>query len=262
MEIGVSTASLFMRADTRKALEVLDGLGAKVVEIFLESFSEYSADTIASLKGHLGNLKVNSLHTVTTQFEPQLFSAVPLQKKDAYYFMREICKGGQAIGAKNYTLHGRARVKKNATLEDFDTYVPHFNDLCDMLGEYGMELCLENVEWCFYSYAGWFSKIKDRCPKLKTCFDIKQARISGCKAEDYINEMSGRINTVHLSDVDEKGKMCLPGRGITDFKGLFKTLKKAGFDGNALIEVYTGDYGEIDEIAQSLTYLRNILTEI
>ena len=262
MEIGVSTASLFMRAGTKDALDILNAIDARVVEIFLESFSEYNAEYISSLKNRLGSLKVNSLHTVTTQFEPQLFSLVDIQKKDAYAFMREICRGAKLIGAKNYTLHGRARVKKYAKLDDFDSYVPYFNELCDLLSEYDMELCLENVEWCFYSYPEWFSKIKERCPKLKTCLDVKQARISGYKAEDYIREMAGRINTVHLSDVDANGKMCLPGKGVTDFKALFERLSDTGFCGNMLIEVYTGDYGAIDEIADSLDYLRDIFTGV
>ena len=259
MQIGVSTASLFMRADTKGSLKILNDLGVKVTEIFLETFSEYKAEYIASLKECLGDIQVHSLHTVTTQFEPQLFSLLKPQKDDAYVFMDEILRGAQAINAKNYTLHGKARVKKYARLEDFDAYVPLFNELTDRAEERGVEICLENVEWCFYSYPGWFSNIKDRCPKLKTCFDIKQARISGFKAEDYVKEMAGRINTVHLSDVDENGKMCLPGRGVTDFKKLFASLSDAGFDGNMLIEVYTGDYGETDELKRSIEYLNNIL---
>ena len=41
MEVGVSTASLFMRADTKGSLKILAELDARVVEVFLESFSEY-----------------------------------------------------------------------------------------------------------------------------------------------------------------------------------------------------------------------------
>ena len=262
MEAGVSTASLFMRADTKQALKILGELDARVVEVFLESFSEYNEDYVSSLASSLGNMSVHSLHTVTTQFEPQLFSAVPVQKKDAFSYMEGICRGAKKIGAKNYTLHGRARVKKNAKLDNFDEYAPHFNEICDLLEGYDMTLTLENVEWAFFSYPGWFLKIREKCPKLKACFDIKQARISGYDPFDYIEAMQGRINTFHASDVDENGKMCLPGKGVTDFTRIYSALSRAGFCGNTLIEVYTGDYGDVSEIAESLDYLRKIQREV
>ena len=262
MEIGVSTASLFLRYETRDALLLLNELGARVVEIFLESFSEYDEGYISSLKADLGGMTPHSLHTVTTQFEPQLFSDVTVQRKDAYFFMEKICRGAREIGAKNYTLHGRAKVKKHAKFDDFPSYVKRFNELCEFCGGYGVEVCLENVEWAFYGVPGFFTKLKNECPKLKTCFDLKQARISGFAAEDYIEEMAGRINTVHLSDVDGSGKMCLPGKGTVDFYKLFKTLDKAGFRGNMLVEVYKNDYNEVGEIAESLQFLRRIKSEV
>ena len=262
MEIGVSTASLYMRANNVRALGILNELDARVVEIFLESFSEYKSRFIASLKKELGSLKVHSLHSLTTQFEPQLFSENPIARSDALCFMESICRGAKAIGAKNYTLHGRARFKKNADFSDFPYYIKCFNELCDLCGSFGVSICLENVYWAFYNAPGWFSSVKDACPALRTCFDIKQARNSGYSAEQYISEMSGRINTVHLSDVDSDGKMVLPGRGVTDFKKLFIALDKAKFEGNMLIEVYKDDYGNVDEIADSLDYLRKIKNEV
>ena len=262
MEIGVSTASLFMRATNEEALGILNDVDARVVEIFLESFSEYKSEFISSLKDKLGNLKVHSLHTLTTQFEPQIFSENPIARGDAFDFMKGICRGGKVIGAKNYTLHGKAYFKKNVVFNDFPLYIKCFNELCELSGGYGVDICLENVSWAFYNAPGWFSNVKEKCPKLKACFDIKQARNSGFAAEEYIKEMSGRINTVHLSDINERGKMVLPGRGVVDFRKLFIELDKAKFCGNMLIEVYKDDYESVDEIADSLEYLRKIKDEV
>ena len=262
MEIGVSTASLFKRYDTLNSLKVLRDMDARVVEIFLESFSEYDASFISSLGSELGELTVHSLHTVTTQFEPQMFSDIPLQKKDAYRFMENICRGAKEIGAKNYTLHGRAKIKKNARFDDFPSYIKHFNDLTELCGKYGVNVCLENVEWAFFGEPQFFARIKDSCPSLRTCFDLKQARLSGFLAEDYLSVMAGTINTVHLSDIDENGKMCLPTFGTVDFYRLFELLKNTGFDGNMLIEVYPNDYRDESEIAESLYKLRKIKREV
>ena len=70
--------------------------------------------------------------------------------------------------------------------------------------------------------------------------------------------MGENIATVHLSDINESGKICLPGRGTFDFTDLFKRLKDVNFSGDMLIEVYNEDYGDISEIKDSLDYLREL----
>ena len=92
-----------------------------------------------------------------------------------------------------------------------------------------------------------------------TCLDIKQARVAGVKTDEFIDEMKGRIATVHLSDIDKSGAMCLPGKGVTDFGKLFLKLKKSGFDGTMLIENYKNDFKEVSEISGSLKYLRKLI---
>ena len=75
----------------------------------------------------------------------------------------------------------------------------------------------------------------------------------------YLKEMEGRIAHVHISDVDERGKICLPGRGIFDFPDLLRRLADARFDGPLLIEVYKGDYGKEEELKESCDFLGELL---
>ena len=84
MQAGVSTASLFLRETNEDALVVLDKIDAKVVEIFLESFCEYTDDFARLLKSRLGNLRVHSVHTLNTHFEPELFSLNDRAYSDAH----------------------------------------------------------------------------------------------------------------------------------------------------------------------------------
>ena len=97
---------------------------------------------------------------------------------------------------------------------------------------------------------------------LKTCLDIKQAKISGDSYVDYINEMGESINTVHLCDMRDDGVKCLPGKGDFPFEDLFKRLKDVNFKGNMLIEAYYEDYKEINELKDSLDYLRELKYKI
>lgn len=262
MEIGVSTATLFLRAYNEDALPLLDGIDSRIAEIFLESFCEYTEDYARLLKSRLGSLKVHSVHTLNTHFEPQLFSINERARGDALKFFTEVVKSAKIFGADYYTFHGPMRFKKNSVFNRYDEYVKRFNVLTDICNEYGLKLCLENVEWAIYGSVGFFDKIKDRCPELMTCLDIKQAKISGYNYRDYISEMGERIKTVHLSDFDENGKIVLPGYGKFDFKELFERLRDYGFNGNMLIEVYKESFNDVKEISQSLKYLRNIKSEV
>lgn len=259
MEIGVSTATLFMRCFNEEALPILDGLDARVVEVFLESFSEYTSSFGALLAKKKGRLKVHSVHVLTTQFEPQLFEANPRSRKDAFDIFENVLKAAREMGATHYTLHGKARYKKGVEFNDYSLYADCFNELCALAARYGVKVCLENVEWGFYSKPGFFSKMKMECPKLMACIDVKQARASGVPYDEFVSEAAGSIATVHLSDIDKNGKMCLPGKGVTDFKRLFTLLKASGFDGSALIEAYKNDFGEVAEIGESLSYLRSLI---
>lgn len=262
MEIGVSTATLFCREYNEKALSILNDIDARVTEIFLESFCEYKTEYAKELLKTKGDLAVHSVHTLNTHFEPQLFSNNERAYKDALEIFTEVLKSAKILGAKNYTMHGRIRIKKGTEFNNFSEYAKYFNILTDICESYGVDLCIENVEWAFYGKVGFFSGLKNLCPKLKTCLDIKQARISGYDYKSYLDEMAGRINTAHLSDVDENGKIVLPGKGKFDFKELFLRLADAGFCGNMLIEVYKESFSSYEEITQSLQYLRNLKNEV
>ena len=256
MEIGVSTASLFKRQYNEDALVTLNSLDARVVEIFLGSYCEYTKEFAALLKERKGNLKVHSIHTLNTHFEPQLFGDNPRAIDDAYKILENCLNTANTLGAKNYTLHGIARFKKSILYNNYDVIGKKFEKLNDFCLSKGINLCLENVEWAYYNHVGFYTEITKYCKNLKTCLDIKQARVSGDSYKDYIGEMQNSIQTVHLSDVDSNGKICLPGKGVFDFDDLFNRLSSVGFDGAMLIEVYTNDYKDISEIKESLNYLR------
>ena len=118
MTTGVSTASLFMREMNEDALTVLDGLGVKSTEVFLTTFSEYSEEFARLLLSRRGGLNINSVHLLNTEFEPQLFSAHPRARKDAYSLLRGAMRSAHIFGAKAYTLHGITRLKKNSAPAD------------------------------------------------------------------------------------------------------------------------------------------------
>lgn len=264
MKTGVSTASLFLRKNNEDALPLLRDLGVSCAEVFLTSFSEYGSPFSDVLKSVKGDLDVFSVHALNTEFEPQLFSKHPRVKADAYAWLNKVLDGANALGAAHYTFHGTTRMKKasrSGAADDFPSMCEGFFELSKECERRGVALCLENVEWATYNRLGVFSRLADAVPDLRGVLDIKQARLSEAPWQDYLTEMGSRLSHVHISDLDERGKICLPGRGTFPFKELVCRLQDVGFDGPLLIEVYHGDYGDFDELRRAVDYVDNLLVQ-
>ena len=262
MEVGISTASLFCRKTTEDALKYLAQNKVASVEVFLSTYCEYEKSFAKTLTKVKGGSKIHSIHTLNTQFEPQLYSVNPRAVSDAFDILKKVLFVGKKIGAKNYTFHGLARIKRTPYNYDLDKVGQSTERIIDECKRNGITLCYENVHWAIYNYAGFFKEIKKRCPDLKATLDVKQADQSSVSVYDYIDDMSGHINTVHLTDRDENGKLCLPGKGVYDYVTLFRALKDAGFDGSVIIEAYQKDYDAEKELLDSQEFVKEILYKV
>lgn len=265
MKIGISTASLFLKKSNEEALPIIKQAGAETTEVFLSTFSEYKTEYAKSLANCAEGLHVNSLHILNTQIEPQFFNAYDRVREDAYGALDEILTSANALGAKYYTFHGIARYKKssrNPANDNFARLGARIGEVSAFCKQKGVTLCLENVEWSTYNRVGVFTELKKYAPDLKGVLDIKQARISGEPYENYLAEMGQDLAYVHISDLDEQGKIRLPGRGDFPFEELFKRLQGVGFDGAVLVEVYENSFERVEELAPSVEYLKEILTKI
>ncbi len=262
MQAGISTASLFMRRENEEALPLFQRFGVACAEVFLTTFSQYNAEYGKKLAALKGDIAVNSIHDLTSQFEPQLFSRHSLVREDAYKMLGGVLAAARALGAKYYSFHGATRAKRAARLpenDDFPRLRKDFSQLADFCLDYGVTLCLENVEWSTYNRTGIFSEIATGVPSLRGVLDVKQARLSGVPYQAYLREMGERLAYAHISDITAEGKMCLPGKGIFDYERLIKELQDVGFDGALLIEAYERDYEKEEELKTSYEYIQELL---
>ena len=207
MQVGISTASLFGRKNTEDALEFLAQSKVACAEIFLESYCEYNAEFGGLLKSVKGNIDVHSVHVLTTQFEPQLYSVNQRAQADSFKLLDMAMSCAEKVNAKYYTFHGGARFKKTPIKLDFDRVGKITQRIIDTAKAHNVTLAYENVHWGYYNYIGFFNEVKKRTVGLKATLDIKQARQSQIEYKDLIDEMKEDIVTVHLSDVDANGKI-------------------------------------------------------
>ncbi len=260
MEVGASTACLFTKAYNEDAIDIYNQYGISVVEVFLATFSEYEQAFVDELKRRQGSLRVHSVHTLNQQFEPELFSKSPRAKADAEAIFDKICYAMKTLGAKYYTFHGPARLKRlpyNINCEKFGSRLTELNQrILEKVG-FG-ELAYENVHWAYYNSPEFFEQLKP-FTNVKTCLDIKQAMQSHISCYDYIDGMGDRLKNVHLCDFDADGKLKLCGEGIFDFVTLFKYLDDKGYDGPLMLEVYPESYSGMDDLMRSFEFVKNCL---
>ena len=267
MEIGISTASYFPRLVTEDAMEQVALAGAKVSEVFFATHSEYTREFAAEVKkrADAGGVRINSVHALTNQFEPELFGKGLRAHADALTTFTRVCEAGEVLGAKYYVLHGATRLKPAVKyVFDYEFLASRVNKLCDIAQSHGITLTYENVHWAYFSVPEYFEKLAPLCPRLGATLDVKQAMQSRLDYADFLRVMGSRLKTVHLCNWTESGKLVLPHskEGVLDFKLLFKRLRDAGFDGACLIEVYSSCYNDFAEIARSLDYLNDIKTDL
>ncbi|MDE5721498.1 MAG: sugar phosphate isomerase/epimerase [Clostridia bacterium] len=258
MKIGISTASLYGRTETEDAFEIIKQTGADCCGVYLQTFYEYRPEFAKKFAARAQGLEVNCVQVAPNNFEPQLFNNSRRVRGDGFYWLDQVMRSAQILGAKNYTFQGD--VRKGAGSDNFDAMAERLREVTDFCARFGVTVCLENVRWATCNRPEVFRELKNRCPQLAAVFNIKQARKSGYPYQMYINNMEGAISHVILSDADESGRTCLPNTGVYDFKEIFKRLKGTGFDGSALIE--TGNFKEVSELKNSVEFLKELADKV
>lgn len=263
MEIGLSTATFFMRAYTENAFELIRSMDVKLCEVFMATFSEYEPQFGEVLLEKKGDLKVHSIHTLNSQFEPQLFNRSERTKSDAFRVFEKTVDNGAKIGAKSYTFHGSARLKPKQEYNfNFERLGAVLEELSVCSKAKGIEIAFENVYWAMFNAPAFFEELKKYSPSVRACLDIKQAERSEISPYKYLSAMGDRLQTVHLSDFDASGNTCAPGKGIFDFERLVKTLLDKGHkDVPLIVELYENDYDDLDDLKRSIDFLKNILAK-
>ena len=258
MIVGISTATFFLKELTEDSFSVIQRCGGQTCEVFLTTYSEYEPSFGNLINERRGDLPVYSVHSLNTQFEPQLFNLANRTRTEAEALFRKVLSVGKQIGAKAYTFHGLSRLKKDVY---FDPAVVgrRMTELGEIANEYGVTLCLENVHWATFNSPDFYAEMKKHSRGIGCVLDVKQARQSGYDWREYLDVMGGDVKNVHLSDVDKDGNITMVGKGVFPFEELIKRLTDLGYDGPLTIEQYAKNYDCYDEVAQSVKYLKNLI---
>ncbi|MGI6706190.1 MAG: sugar phosphate isomerase/epimerase family protein [Clostridia bacterium] len=265
MDIALSTASFYPSLLTEDALVKIAELGLQKAEVFLESMSEYRENfgEILEERKEEAGLEVYSVHSLCSQFEPQLFAATERQRQDALEVLKGVFRVARMLGARVYVFHGPANIRRRKIRYDYERLGRITGELANLAGEFGLKFSWENVDWCYFNHPAFANKLLENCPHDNLAFtlDIKQAMLAGYDPFDFLEAMGNRVVNVHVCDFDQDGKLLLPGKGCFDFHRLKAELSRIGYGGPVVVEVYRDNYRSYDELMECCHRLRGIFTE-
>lgn len=255
MKIGVSSASLYP-IPIEDTLRTVGELGIKNTEVFLNTFSELKPDFISELrriKDSYG-LNITALHPFSSSFEPYLLSRdYPRRYKDGVELYTRYFSAAAELGARIFVLHGD-RPKGNKPY--IPEYCEHFFRLSRIAAKEGVILTQENVNGYVAAdpefIRGMVSQLGNNA---MFTFDVKQTVRAGVGTWEVYDAMRGHIAHIHLSDHNANNDCMLPGNGEFNFEKLFRIAIADGYDGAALIEVYSNAFTLPKQLADSYKML-------
>lgn len=257
-DIGMST-SCFYPLETEKSLEKVCRSGFKSVEMFINAYTELNEPYISEYKRLIEEYGINivSIH-ITASFADgyNYFSDYYRRFEENIELFKKHIELANMLNSKFLVMHG---VKKVMRISD-DIYFERFKQLSDIAYENGISLLQENVVNFRSESPQYIEKMKNSVgDRFGMVLDIKQCRRAGVDPNDFIKMHHDVIKHVHISDYDKERDCITPLKGAFDFQSFFKTMKKFGYDGDYIIELYKHSYSDENEIKEAGIELKNIL---
>lgn len=255
MKIGVSSASLYPEF-VEDTLRSIGEMGIKNTEIFLNTFSEIKSDFVSELRKIKESYGINitALHPFTSGFEPYLLSRGYARRyKDGIDLYTRFFWVAAELGAKIFVLHGDRPKGEKPYLPE---YCEHFLRLSRIAAKEGVILTQENVNGYVAADPDFVrGMVKELGNNAMFTFDVKQTVRAKVGTWEMYDAMRGHIAHMHLSDHNEKSDCLLPGNGEFNFEKLFRIAVADGYEGAALIEVYSNAYTTHSQLAESYNML-------
>ena len=265
MFAGVSTACLYPEQPER-ALARLGELGVRNVELFINSSTELTEPVFSEIRRIIADYKLNvvSLHPFSMLEAHFLFSSYERRVEEGFEQYKRYFECAGILGAKYFVLHGDTnRHVHAANICPDNLYIERYLRLYELARAQNVTLAQENVCYCRSGDLQFLLMMKRNIPEQAVfVLDQKQARRSGTNPVDFVRALGGRIVHVHASDADSKATCLNIGDGDTDFRAFFSELRRVGYGGGVMLELYRDNYKEPAELAVGMRKIEQFLSEM
>jgi sugar phosphate isomerase/epimerase len=95
-------------------------------------------------------------------------------------------------------------------------------------------------------------------PNIGACADIGHWANSGLDPVKCLKILDGHIISLHLKDVDQANNDVVPGKGIIDFAGIVKELKRQHFNGIIDVECEHNMDNNVQDVKAAVDYVNQV----
>ena len=255
MRIGISTGAFYGQQETEEAAARLASLAPSCAEVFLQSYSEYSAGFARLVRERLGGVPAVSVHAILHHFECGLYSFSARQREESFAWLTRFLDAAQALDVGVYVYHGPAR-HRGAGVPPVERWRPGVERVLQMCQARGISLAWETVSWCWLCSLESLRALRKAFPRLRFTLDTKQLFTLGLDPVDFVDALGDSLCHVHILDHDEQGRYALPGAGVHDFAELARALEQNGYRGDIILEPYGLTAQDDTKLRASLDWLR------
>ncbi|MGN1201716.1 MAG: sugar phosphate isomerase/epimerase family protein [Eubacterium sp.] len=259
MEIGASTAC-FYPLETEQALKKIGKLGFKKAEVFMNAPCELEEPFANELNkiAQDGGADIISVHPFSSFLESScIFGDYQRRFNDYIGLYQKTCHAAAMLGAEYIVIHGAVAAPKIPIPDE--RYFERFKCLIELGKAEGVTVCQENVNKFKSQSMEFCKKMRSRLGSdYNMVFDIKQTVRAGEETFAFLEEFKNEIRHLHISDNSILGDCLPPGKGSFDFCRLKEIMDSADYQGDAVIEIYSGSYDVCKELRESKDFLENL----
>lgn len=258
METGLSTACFFGQMHLEETLKIIEKLGVKTIEVFLNTFSEYKEEFVKDFRKRAADcgIRINSVHPHGIQYEPQLFSTYDRAHNDALDIFKRVANACEILGANVTVMHGAVNFKKTRrTVINYSHIAATVDEAAEIAKGYGVKLAYENVHWCLFQQPEFATQLKalTRSDNVYFNFDVKQEAQGGVKQMEIYDAMMPRVANVHVCDIVHEDdpqfiSPRMPFTGELDMELLRSRLKETGYNNVVVMEIYGNNFKDLAEL--------------
>lgn len=257
MPIGVSSSCLYPMPPA-ESLEILGRLGVGTTEVFINAPSELTveyAQKLNRIKNEYG-MKILSLHPFTSFAETtMLFSEYKQRFFDMLDYYKSAFEVINTLGAEFMVIHG-SKLPAKITHEE---YFERFALMIEEGKKAGVTVTPENVNKHLSESPEFMREMKAFLGNdFRMVFDVKQANRAGFSPLEFAREFADDIVHIHVSDHNKTADCLPPSKGDFDFAKLFEIMKKSGYGGSYVIELYRHNFGDPSELSEAMRYLEGL----
>jgi sugar phosphate isomerase/epimerase len=192
------------------------------------------------------------------------------REREKDYFIRDIALSSY-LGAKYLRITSGQEHPETGIKKGISYAVEYFKRMNDVSNKYGIKLLYENHTkpgaWNYADFSMPFEIFAEIAEKIKDTgiginLDLGNLLVCGMEPLPVLEEMYSRIETIHASDIKEKGKFgpVAIGSGVVPYPEIFRYLEQKGFDKWICIE--EASFGGMKGIRDAVMFIRKLIWKL